>query len=148
MTPRLYITLLLIILMEGYVVLGYELIAMRLTVPYVGSGTDTIAIIIASVLMPLAFGYQAGGQFRTKRINNLAFRVREKLAKNVRIASIFVLLGISYLPVSLFFQTLIDNDIQHRLILVAIYCGVFLVYPVLHFISLRCSVFSSITHLY
>lgn len=130
MTPRLYFTLLLIILMEGYVVLAYELIAMRLTIPYVGSGTDTIAIIIASVLMPLAFGYQAGGQFTPRRLGDNIFRVREKLAKNVRIASVFLVVGISYIPVSIFFKTLMDMGINHRILLTSIYCAVFLVYPV------------------
>lgn len=53
-----------LIILEGYVVLSSELIAIRLNLPFVGSGTDTISIIIAAILMPLAFGYHAGGRFK------------------------------------------------------------------------------------
>lgn len=130
MTARLYFTLLLIILMEGFVVLAYELIAMRLSIPFVGSGSDSIAIIIASVLMPLAFGYQSGGRFKPYIVNGKRFSVREKLAQNVRIASVFVLFGISYFSVDIFFKTMIDGGTHDRLVLTAIYCAVFLVVPV------------------
>ncbi len=54
-------TLFLIIFLEGYVVLSTELLAIRLLLPFTGSGTDTVSIIIAAILMPLAFGYFAGG---------------------------------------------------------------------------------------
>ena len=53
-----------VIFLEGFVVLSLELLAIRLTIPFVGSGTDTISIIIAAVLLPLAFGYYRGGQFK------------------------------------------------------------------------------------
>jgi len=56
-----------IIFLEGYVVLSAELIAIRLTVPFVGSGTDTVSIIIAAVLMPLAVGYYVGGQYKKRK---------------------------------------------------------------------------------
>lgn len=131
MSLRLYISLLFIIILEGFVVLSYELIAMRLSIPYVGSGTDTIAIIIASVLMPLAFGYQAGGRFKPFIARSgTHFSVREKLAQNVRIASVIVLFGISYFSVSLFFQSLMDAGNNNRLIMTTLYCGVFIVTPV------------------
>ena len=54
--------LFLIIILEGYVVLSAELLALRQTIPYVGSSTDTVLIIIAAVLMPLAAGYYFGGR--------------------------------------------------------------------------------------
>lgn len=49
---------------EGYVVLAVELLAIRQLTPYVGNATDTVAIVIAAVLLPLAFGYEAGGRVR------------------------------------------------------------------------------------
>ena len=50
------------IAIEGYAVLAVELIAIRQLTPYVGNATDTVAIVIAAVLLPLAFGYEAGGR--------------------------------------------------------------------------------------
>ena len=38
-----------IIVVEGYIVLSSELLAIRQTTPFVGSGTDTVSIIIAAV---------------------------------------------------------------------------------------------------
>ena len=48
--------LLAAIAIEGYVVLAVELLAIRQLTPYVGNATDTVAIVIAAVLLPLAFG--------------------------------------------------------------------------------------------
>jgi hypothetical protein len=50
------------IAIEGYAVLAVELLAIRQLTPYVGNATDTVAIVIAAVLLPLAFGYEAGGR--------------------------------------------------------------------------------------
>ena len=54
--------LLAAIALEGYVVLAVELLAIRQLTPYVGNAIDTVAIVIAAVLLPLAFGYEAGGR--------------------------------------------------------------------------------------
>jgi len=58
---RKLVLLFFIIFLEGYIVLSAELLAIRQTLPFVGSGTDTVSIIIAAVLMPLAFGSILGG---------------------------------------------------------------------------------------
>ena len=57
------IPLFVVIVLEGYVVLATELLAIRQSIPYVGGGTDTVSIVIAAVLLPLALGYWAGGRF-------------------------------------------------------------------------------------
>ena len=44
---------------DGYVVLAVELVAIRQLTPYGGNATDIVAIVIAAVLLPLAFGYGA-----------------------------------------------------------------------------------------
>jgi len=63
--------LFLTILLEGYVVLASELIAIRTLVPFVGSGTEVIAIVISAVLLPLAVGYHIGGQrFQAEKRKN------------------------------------------------------------------------------
>ncbi len=113
-----------LILLEGYCVLAAELLAIRQTVPYVGSGTDTVAIIIAAVLMPLAAGYHAGGQFlRTGS-------VRTRILRNLWIAGLILLLGLSTWTIALYFVALVGAGIYHRLILVALYALTFLVTPV------------------
>ena len=119
-----------VIFLEGYVVLSAELLAIRLAVPYIGSGTDTISIIIAAVLMPLAVGYYAGGNFQRYKALSGAMTVRRKLLRNIFIAALFLLFGLSYLSVSYFFQALNQEGVTNRLINTALYAGIFLVTPV------------------
>jgi hypothetical protein len=47
------------IAIEGYVVLAVELVAIRQLTLYGGNATNIVAIVIAAVLLPLAFGYGA-----------------------------------------------------------------------------------------
>ena len=123
--------LFIVIFIEGYVVLASELLAIRLIVPWVGSGTEIISIIIAAVLMPLAFGYYFGGQYRnichkfSKRCS-----VRNKLLSNLKIAILILSIGLSYITVEIFFELLSEIGIINRLFQASIYAMVFLVYPV------------------
>lgn len=121
----------LIILVEGYVVLSTELIFMRQTVPYTGSGTDTISIIIAAVLMPLAFGYQQGGKFKPHKMFGMFISTRRKLIMNILIASTILVIGMSYRSLYYFFVVAMNAaEIENRLIQLSLYCTVFLVIPV------------------
>ena len=123
--------LFIIIVIEGYVVLSTELLAIRLTIPFIGSGTDTISIIIAAVLMPLAFGYYYGGQFKPYRKNNGELvSIRKKLISNIKISLFFLVFSISYIPLKLFFSFLISLGIEIRLVHISLYSIVFLVIPV------------------
>lgn len=120
----------LVIFLEGYVVLSAELLAIRQLIPFTGSGTDTVSIIIAAVLMPLAVGYYVGGQFQ-KRQNNGKYRsVRKKLLKNILIAMLFLLPALSYVTIGIFFETLANFGITNRLATSIVYSLVFLVTPV------------------
>lgn len=128
--------LFIVILVEGYVVLAAELLAIRQLIPFVGSGTETISIIISAVLMPLAVGYHAGGQaFRKQYRKARAHRrripsVRRLLFKNVVIALLFFSVGLSYLFMEAFFDALGNLGISHRLLQTTVYSLFFLVYPV------------------
>ncbi len=122
--------LFLVIIIEGYVVLSSELLAIRQTIPFVGSGTDTVSIIIAAVLMPLAFGYHSGGRFVPRPFFGQFMTVRKKLVFNITVASVFLLIGLSYIPLSLFFVGMIDLGISHRVLMTTIYSLLFLVIPV------------------
>ncbi len=119
-----------IIVVEGYIVLSSELLAIRQTIPYVGSGTDTISIIIAAVLMPLAFGYQSGGAFKPHKIFGVFVTVRKKLVLNINIAAIILLVGLSYKSMQWFFGWLPQIGIDDRILQTSIYCMLFLVIPV------------------
>ena len=111
-----------VILIEGYVVLACELLAIRQLIPFVGSGTEIIAIIISGVLLPLAFGYHFGG-IAYKRAYAKAVRqgkrppsIRRILLKNILIALAFLSLGLSYLFLSAYFRFLDYAGIDQRLL--------------------------------
>jgi len=130
MTP--VFTLFLIIFLEGYVVLSTELLAIRLLLPFTGSGTDTISIIIAAILMPLAFGYYAGGQFKTKKRQGCRrFTVRDRLILNLVVAAAILTPGLSYAFLDTAFSWAYQNaGWNNRIWLTTIYALLFLVAPV------------------
>jgi predicted membrane-bound spermidine synthase len=114
--------LLLIILIEGYVVLASELLAIRELIPFVGSGTEIVSIIISAVLLPLAFGYHIGGRTRTN--------MRARLIRNVLIALLIFSFGLSYFFLEFFFHALILIGIEHRILQTACYSFLFLALPI------------------
>lgn len=120
----------IIILIEGYAVLSAEMLAIRQTIPFTGSGTDTISIIIAAVLMPLAFGYYAGGRYRSAHKKEKKKTIRNKLLFNIIVAQFILMIGLSHAPLLLFFTKLIDIGLKHRIIQISLYSALFLVTPV------------------
>jgi hypothetical protein len=122
--------LFIVIVIEGYIVLSTELLAIRQTVPYVGSGTDTVSIIIAAVLMPLAFGYFYGGRYKPVAKNGRYVSVRDKLIRNILIAGVILLPGLSYLTLNLFFFWMSKIGFNHRILTTTIYVLLFIVTPV------------------
>ncbi|MCB9990914.1 MAG: fused MFS/spermidine synthase [Rhodospirillales bacterium] len=129
MTPAL--TLFLIIFLEGYVVLSTELLAIRMLLPFTGSGTDTISVIIAAVLMPLAFGYYAGGQFKTRKNGIHKSTVRQKLLYNLTVSGMILTAGLSYPVLNQIFAMLyIGMNWANQQLFTTIYALIFLVYPV------------------
>ena len=120
----------MIIFLEGYIILSSELLAIRTTVPFVGTGTDTMSIIIAAVLLPLAAGYQTGGKYRIKDENGNFHSIRHKLLRNIFISTCFLLPALSYFIMQFFFFALEQLGIENALIKIIIYCLIFIVYPV------------------
>lgn len=120
---RLVPLLLLTIFVEGYIVLSAELLSIRLTLPFVDNATDTVSVLIAAVLMPLAFGYYAGG--KCKR------HFRRRLIQNLLVAGSFLTLGLSYVVLHHFFGFLVSEaSLRHRVGLTTLYALTFLVVPV------------------
>lgn len=113
----------LIIVLEGYVVLSAELLALRLLIPFVGNATDTVAVVIAAVLMPLAFGYYVGGRARS--------HIRRRLLVNLTLASVVLVFGLSYAVLDMFFGMAQFGHSSHgRLLGAVLYAVIFLVLPV------------------
>src|SRR3954463_13534314 len=109
--------LLAAIALEGYVVLAVELLAIRQLTPYVGNATDTVAIVIAAVLLPLAFGYEAGG--RSGLGAGGEFGVRRRPAPNPLIAPL--ILALSPPPLVAFFEAVEALGVTQRLVQTAFY---------------------------
>lgn len=119
-----------IIFLEGYVVLSSELLAIRQIIPFAGSATDTVSIVIAAVLLPLTLGYYAGGQFKKRQENGQYVSIREKLLRNIFISTIFLIPAISYLGVGAVYIALGKIGITDRLAATSIYALIFLAVPV------------------
>src|SRR3954471_1763672 len=113
---------------EGYVVLAAELLAIRQLVPYVGTATDTVAIVVAAVLLPLALGYHAGGRAGLPAGDEPG--VRRRLTRNLLAAALVLTLGLSHPCLAFFFDACEDLGLTHRLAQTAVYAGLFLVCPV------------------
>lgn len=125
-----------VIFVEGYVVLASELLAIRLMIPFVGSGTETISIIISAVLLPLAIGYHFGGTSykrsyaKTSKKSKRALSIRKILVRNLISAAAILVMGLSYLFLEVFFGILSAYGIKNRLAQTAIYSALFIAYPV------------------
>lgn len=125
------LTLFLIIFLEGYVVLSTELLAIRLLIPFTGSGTDTVSVIIAAVLMPLAFGYYAGGRFRTRKNGTHKSTVRKRLLLNLAVSAALLTPGLSWVVLDFLFKHVrLGWGWNGHVIMTTLYALVFLVYPV------------------
>jgi spermidine synthase len=122
--------LFLTILIEGFVTLATELLAIRQSIPFVGSGTETISILISTVLLPLAVGYYYGGKVYAQTSKSSKFKsVRKILINNLLLASIIITFGLSYFCLESFFSLLQLNGITNRIIQTSLYGILFLVYP-------------------
>lgn len=131
LSKRAFYTLFAVIIIEGYVVLSSELLAIRVTIPFIGSGTDVVSIIIAAVLLPLSFGYYFGGQFRPHEDRKgRTIDLRDKLTTNILISTSLLVFGLSYMPLIHFMGFLLEHVTINRLVLATIYSALFLVLPV------------------
>lgn len=128
----LSLLLLFVVFLEGYIVLSTELLVIRLVAPHAGNSTDVLSIIIAAVLMPLAFGYHFGGRFRpTPNEDGKITTRRSRLILNLTLACLFLAPSLSWVFVKEFYHTAAYmTGIDNRLVLTALYCLFFTVPPV------------------
>ena len=124
--------LFIIIFLEGYAVLSTELLAIRLIIPFVGSATDTVSIIIAAVLMPLAFGYYAGGRFKPGLQKNGSFiTLRNKLLLNLSFSAAVLSVGLSHAILKVFFESITNIfGVKDYLVETTLYSLIFIVLPI------------------
>lgn len=99
---------------------------MRQIIPFVGQATDTVALVIGVVLMALAWGYYAGGRYKTSE----RFSVRQKLCLNFLVAMLFLIPALSYASLNYIFKGMFTWGLHDRLIMTALYAGMFLFTPV------------------
>ncbi len=116
----------LVILIEGYVILATELLAIRQIIPFVGNGIETVAIVVSAVLMPLAFGYFAGGNYKANQNKTL----RKKLITNIITAAFILTFGLSHVMLEMFFLSLDLIGINSHIVQTSIYSLLFIAYPV------------------
>lgn len=109
-------------------VLAVELLAVRLLIPFVGSGVEVMAIVISGVLLPLATGYHAGGTRMSRA--SCPRSVRRLLLRNLLNALLMLVPALSFAFMAGWFEAMVHVGIRHPLVQAAVYVGVFLVYPV------------------
>lgn len=86
-----------IILLEGFVTISVEILAIRQLMPFVGNNVIVTSLIIGLFLLFLALGYLRGGRY-TEQFHTV-------LKTNFIKATVLIGFGLSYLFVTLFFQT-------------------------------------------
>jgi predicted membrane-bound spermidine synthase len=115
--------LFLLIFCEGYIVLASELISIRQLIPFIGSGTEVISIIIGAVLLSMALGYHYGG---VKNITN----IRKNLIKNFLISQFILTLGLSYVFIELFHQSYLLLGLTSKIGFCFLYSTIFIAIPI------------------
>lgn len=88
-------TIYTIILIEGFVTISLEILAIRQLIPFIGNSVVTTSLIIGIFLLFLALGYQKGG----KVIGDYA----SKLIQNFLIAGILIGIGLSFPFLEIYF---------------------------------------------
>lgn len=80
--------LFLIVLIEGFISIAIEMVAIRQVVPFSGSNVLNTSIIIGVFLLSLAAGYFCGGKVKENHFI--------KLSKNIVLAQLIFTIGLSY----------------------------------------------------
>jgi len=108
--PKL--TLLLVILIEGFITISAEILTIRQLLPVVGNSVIVTSLIIGIFLLFLAYGYRRGGQYTTRYVN--------VLKNNFIIAAMSLGIGLSSTFINLFFHFFQHHISTHTLIIL---CG-------------------------
>lgn len=115
---------LLILFIEGYVSLSYQMLYIRQISANLGTSVNIISWIIGIFLIALAMGYKRGG----KKVDNPYKVITQNFWKSSLIATI----GLSYIFIDYFFQ--LNNKLDNPYFLALIYSLV-IVFPATYFLA-------------
>lgn len=90
------LTVLVILLLEGFITISIEIIAMRQLTPFYGNSVVITSIIIGFFLLFLAIGYYRGGSHQTDFL--------KRLIRNYCLSLLWLGIGLSYVFVAIFYQ--------------------------------------------
>lgn len=127
MSKELAFYLYSLIFLVGYIIISAVILVIRSTIPYVGSGTDNLTIILTAVLMPLALGNYAGGKFKNRLSEEGAETPRRKLLQNFMISAILLTIGLSFVTIEIFFKSFFSITDRH--VAITIFSTVFIALP-------------------
>jgi len=106
-----YILFFTIILIEGFFTLSLELLVIRQIIPFVGNGTEVVAITISSVLLPLALGYYYGGiRYIESFKKENGTKIRNILTGNIYKIAIITGVGFSIFSLEIYFRQIATGD--------------------------------------
>lgn len=88
-------TLLIILLLEGFITISVEILTIRQLLPFFGGSVLITSVIIGVFLLFLALGYWRGGVCQSN--------IFRRLSRNFTLALIWVGLGLNYTVISVFF---------------------------------------------
>lgn len=121
-----FLPLFTIILLEGFVTISVEILAIRQLLPFVGNSVIVTSLIIGCFLLFLALGYRQGG-FYFKRFTYI-------LKRNFVIAAALIGIGLAYPFVSVFFAYSYSHISTHILIALSLYLSV-VVAPIVYILG-------------
>ena len=101
----IYRILPLIILVEGFISIAVEILTIRQLLPVAGGSVVVTSLIIGIFLLFLALGYRKGGRIQEN--------LQQVLAFNFQISAIWLGVGLSYVFILLFFNTIQTLTGQH-----------------------------------
>lgn len=121
MTP-----ILILILLEGFVTISVEILAIRQLIPMVGNNVIVTSIIIGIFLLFLALGYLKGAYIRKDYL--------EKLAKNFTLANVWIGIGLSSWFIQLFFEWFYQHIIAFEFTTLTFYL-LFIIAPIVYWLG-------------
>ena len=110
-------TLLIILLLEGFITISVEILTMRQLLPFFGGSVLITSLIIGVFLLFLALGYWRGGIYESA--------IFRRLSRNFTLALIWIGLGLNYPLIALFFY--LSTSYFHLAFLVSLSCYLLLV---------------------
>ncbi|MDF1795108.1 MAG: fused MFS/spermidine synthase [Coxiellaceae bacterium] len=120
------LTLYLIIFLEGYASIAFEILVIRQLLPFVGGSVIITSFIIGIFLLFLALGYYRGGLYTKK--------IRSRLQRNFSIACVTLGIGIS-IGFLTFFFSISNNAFNTNVVWILILYLLLIVAPVAYLLG-------------